>query len=53
MYQIFCYSGIIVPIVKDKSGDLASVENYRPITLSPVTYFGYLSINKCDAFWSN
>ena len=29
-------SGIIVPIVKDKSGDLASVENYRPITLGPV-----------------
>ena len=29
-------SGITVPIVKDKSGDLASVENYRPITLSPV-----------------
>jgi len=31
-------SGIIVPIVKDKSGDLASVENYRPITLSPVIF---------------
>jgi len=29
-------NSIIVPIVKDKSGDLASVENYRPITLSPV-----------------
>lgn len=29
-------SGIIVPIVKDKSGDLSSVDNYRPITLSPV-----------------
>ena len=27
--------GIIVPLVKDKSGDLSSVENYRPITLSP------------------
>ena len=29
-------SGIIVPIIKDKSGDLSSVDNYRPITLSPV-----------------
>ena len=29
-------TGIIVPLIKDKSGDLSSVENYRPITLSPV-----------------
>ena len=28
--------GIVVPLVKDKCGDLSSVENYRPITLSPV-----------------
>jgi len=27
---------IIIPLIKDKSGDLSSVENYRPITLSPV-----------------
>ena len=26
--------GIIIPIVKDKNGDLKSSENYRPITLS-------------------
>jgi len=26
--------GIIIPIVKDKNGDLQSSENYRPITLS-------------------
>jgi len=25
-----------VPLVKDKSGDLSSVANYRPITLSPI-----------------
>ena len=29
-------SGIVVPLVKDKCGDMSSVENYRPITLSPV-----------------
>ena len=28
--------GIIVPLVRDKSGDLSSVENYRPTTLSPI-----------------
>jgi hypothetical protein len=26
----------VVPIVKDKSGDLTAADNYRPITLSPV-----------------
>ena len=29
-------SGIVVPILKDKCGDLSSVDNYRPVTLSPV-----------------
>jgi exonuclease III len=28
--------GIVIPIVKDKRGDLSSLDNYRPITLSPV-----------------
>ena len=28
--------GIIVPIVKDYHADLSSVENYRPITISPI-----------------
>ena len=28
--------GIIIPVPKDKSGDLSSLDNYRPITLSPV-----------------
>jgi len=32
----FC-KGIIVPSVRDKYGDLSSVENYHPITLSSVT----------------
>ena len=31
----FC-TGIIVPLVKDKCGDISSVENHRPLTLSPV-----------------
>ena len=28
--------GIVIPVVKNKHGDLSSVDNYRPITLSPV-----------------
>ena len=28
--------GILIPIIKDKTGNSASVENYRPITLCPV-----------------
>src|ERR1043165_1305591 len=28
--------GIVIPVVKDKRGDLSSLDNYRPITLSPV-----------------
>jgi len=26
---------ILIPLVEDKAGDLSSVDNYRPITLSP------------------
>ena len=33
--KAFSY-GIVIPIVKDKAGDLSSVDNYRPITLSPL-----------------
>lgn len=32
--QMFC-NGIIVPIAKDKQGDLTDINNYRAITLSP------------------
>jgi len=28
--------GVIIPIVKDKRGDISATENYRPITLSPI-----------------
>jgi hypothetical protein len=28
--------GILIPITKDKTGNAADVENYRPITLCPV-----------------
>jgi hypothetical protein len=28
--------GIVIPILKDRHGDLGSVDNYRPITISPV-----------------
>ena len=30
--------GIIVPVPKDKRGDLSSVDNYRPRTLIPVIF---------------
>ena len=29
-------TGIIIPIIKDKRGNVNSVDNYRPITLSPI-----------------
>jgi len=29
-------NGITIPILKDKLGDVSSVDNYRPITISPV-----------------
>ena len=28
--------GVVIPIIKDKHGALSSMENYRPITLSPI-----------------
>jgi len=36
-YVLICFgTGITVLLVKDKYGDLSPVENYGPITLSPV-----------------
>jgi hypothetical protein len=31
-----CGIGLLIPITKDKTGNAANVENYRPITLCPV-----------------
>jgi len=44
--------GTIVPIVKDYRGDLSSVDNYRPITISPVIskLFEILLIEKYACF---
>ena len=28
--------GVVIPLVKDKSGDVSNVDNYRGITLSPI-----------------
>ena len=40
--------GLIVPIVKDRLGDIADVNNYRGITLSPVIskLFEYCVLDK-------
>jgi len=45
-------TGIVVPLIKDKAGDLSSVENYRPITLSPIIskIFESVLIIKCGLF---
>ena len=45
--------GIVIPIVKDKRGDLSSVDNYRPITLSPIIskIFEYMLIDKYSSYF--
>lgn len=42
--------GLIVPLVKDKSDDLCSLNNYRGITLTPVIskLFESILLNKCE-----
>lgn len=44
--------GVIVPIVKDRFGDICKTDNYRPITLSPVIskIFEYCILHKYDHF---
>ena len=45
-------SGIIIPILKDKCGDVTSVENYRPVTLSCVIskVLELVLLQKCSHF---
>jgi len=44
--------GVVIPIVKDKSGDITDVNNYRGITLCPVIskLFEYCLIHKYDSY---
>jgi len=44
--------GLIVPLVKDKTGDINSVDNYRGITLTPVVakVFECVLLSKCEEF---
>ena len=45
-------NGVVVPIVKDESGDVSSVNNYRPLTLSstPCQLFERCLFNKFSSF---
>ena len=47
--------GIIIPIIKDKRGDVTATSNYRPITISSVVskIFEYFLLNKFSSFWSS
>ena len=42
--------GVIVPLVKDKTGNFNNVDNYRGITLSPVIskLFEMVVLDMCD-----
>jgi len=44
--------GIIVPLIKDKTGDSSSLSNYRAITLIPVVskLFEHIILNLCDEY---
>ncbi len=48
-------SGVIIPIPKDKRGDLTSSSNYRPITVSSVIskVYEYVILNKFSHFLSS
>ena len=47
-------AGIVIPVVKDKHGDIGSIDNYRPITLSPVIskVFESFLLHKFSSFMS-
>jgi len=42
--------GVTIPLVKDNLGDISNVDNYRPITISPLIskLFEYCVLNKFD-----
>jgi len=44
--------GIIVPLMKDKTGDSSSLNNYRAITLIPVIskLFEHIILDVCDEY---
>jgi len=44
--------GIIVPLIKDKTGDSSSLNNYRAITLIPVLskLFEHIILDVCDEY---
>ena len=43
--------GIIIPLIKDKTGDINSIDNYRPITLTPIVakVFETLIMDLCES----
>ena len=43
--------GIIIPLIKDKTGDINSIDNYRPITLTPIAakVFETLIMDLCES----
>lgn len=45
-------SGVVVPIIKYKTGNINSVDNYRPITLTPIVskVFEGLSLRMCESY---
>ena len=48
--------GLIIPVIKDKHGDVSAVDNYRPITLSPVlskVLESYLMLKYSHLLWSD
>jgi len=49
---ISVHSPLIVPLVKDKTGDINSVDNYRGITLTPVVAkaFECVLLSNCEEF---
>jgi hypothetical protein len=43
-------AGVLVPLIKDKAGDINSLDNYRPTTLTPIIakLFEVIAIDMCS-----